>query len=539
MGKKTKFQSKETSQLAIHAESSKAKQTAISDAKNPQQLELNDDVILEKTNYTENDARLTGNLSPIDQSILLAFCLDVKNTNPNDGLTAEEMLPYVLRVLENPNNWMITTMALLLRSRLEAHKSRTVERSCLQLQTLVDQWNLKENDAPVEERLNHFFSLLIPPKWEMEKELGLRFVSIGVIRSALEIFERLRMWENVISCHQMLEQPKKADTVILELLEKFPGSPKYLCLLGDVRSETKYYEQAWEKSGNRYSRAMRSLGAHYFKTEEWQKSIECYDSALAINPMFENSWFILGCAALRIEDYPTAARAFSRVTQLEPENSEAWNNLASVYIKEKKLEEAFKCLKEAIRVNFEATNIWENYLFVAVDLKEISEAMRAIEKIFNARIEKHEWRDIALDEEILELIVTAVINDVPDSRGQACSIHANKLKKLLENICERYSSATVFRLCGEFHCAIGDWRGWIEYSTKAYRHLLNQPTILESSVVFKALVDSTLRLVEVYHKCKSLKQETRMGGQETPVCPDWIYQSKMCLKAVIGRTKVN
>lgn len=212
------------------------------------------------------------------------YSLNVKNTNPVDGLTTEEMFPYVSRVLENPNNWMITTMGLVLKSRLESSKSRTVERSCLQLQALVDQWKLQENDASVPDRMKYIHALLLPSKWEMEKELGLRFVSLGVVRSALEIFQRLDMWDNVISCYQMLEQPKKvlffaenfillsnplkAEEVILEQLVKFPDSPKLLCLLGDVRGDFTMYEKAWEISEGRFARAMRSLGAHHFEAKQ-------------------------------------------------------------------------------------------------------------------------------------------------------------------------------------------------------------------------------------------------------------------------------
>ena len=61
---------------------------------------------------------------------------------------------------------MIYTMALLLRSRLESNRSRTVERSVLQLQALVDQFPLEE--SPVSERLLYFFCIDIPAKWEME-----------------------------------------------------------------------------------------------------------------------------------------------------------------------------------------------------------------------------------------------------------------------------------------------------------------------------------------------------------------------------------
>ena len=144
-------------------------------------------------------------------------------------------------------------------------------------------------------------------------------MSLGVVRSALEIFTRLCMWENVVSCHQMLEETKKAEEVLVKLLEESPKSPKLHCLLGDVRKDYTLYHTAWDLSEGRYPRAMRSLGAHYFKEENWRKCVECYHNALAINPLFDHSWFIMGCAAVRCEDREVATRAFSRVTALDPE----------------------------------------------------------------------------------------------------------------------------------------------------------------------------------------------------------------------------
>jgi hypothetical protein len=142
MGKRTKFQSFETPQLAVTATSLHESNVAPFERKKeknavPESIKLNDDVLLESIEFSstaQQNLQLKNNLNPIDQCILLAFCLFIKNTNPNDGLTVEQMLPFVSRVLENPNNWMINTMALLLKSRLESNRSRTVERSCLQLQ---------------------------------------------------------------------------------------------------------------------------------------------------------------------------------------------------------------------------------------------------------------------------------------------------------------------------------------------------------------------------------------------------------------------
>lgn len=70
---------------------------------------------------------------------------------------------------------MVYTMALLLRSRLEGNRSRTVERSVLQLQALVDQFPLEE--ASISEKLLYFFCIDIPAKWEMEVSNFLREIA--------------------------------------------------------------------------------------------------------------------------------------------------------------------------------------------------------------------------------------------------------------------------------------------------------------------------------------------------------------------------
>jgi hypothetical protein len=58
----------------------------------------------------------------------------VKNQNERSGLTTEQMMPFVTRVLENPNNWTIQSFALLLKSRLEVEHHRKTERGTLQIQ---------------------------------------------------------------------------------------------------------------------------------------------------------------------------------------------------------------------------------------------------------------------------------------------------------------------------------------------------------------------------------------------------------------------
>jgi hypothetical protein len=74
-----------------------------------------EEILLEKVQYENDDDNSPDKLSPLDQSILLSLCLNVKNNNPLDGLTAEEMGAYLERVLVQHDDWMIFSTALLER----------------------------------------------------------------------------------------------------------------------------------------------------------------------------------------------------------------------------------------------------------------------------------------------------------------------------------------------------------------------------------------------------------------------------------------
>lgn len=390
LGKRTKFQQHDVTQLVLLAESRKREgdsphtesgndnvadthSTAITETSQaagmPETLALNDDTLLEQTEFTSSSASDSGTrlthlnpssqpaLHPLDQCILLALCLNVKNMSPSHGLTGEQMKPYVNRVISHPRNWSVHTIALLLRSRLEAHRTRTVERSTLQLQALVDQ--MPTADSTVSERLLYFHSIPLPSKWEMEKELALRYLSLGVVKSALEIFERLEMWEEVVRCWQSMERRDRGIAIVRDLLggkkaeadaviarEKVSTEgrrqtldamreAKLWCLLGDLQPENamEHYSKAWGISKESSGRAMRSLGGFYFARADYPNSIACLRKAVAINPLLGRSWFILGCSYVRIKDWEGAREAFTRCVTLDDEDGESWNNLASVYLR--------------------------------------------------------------------------------------------------------------------------------------------------------------------------------------------------------------
>jgi hypothetical protein len=132
---------------------------------------------------------------------------DIKNTNPDHGMTTEQIKPFLTRLIDGGSNPLIHTMVLLLRCRIEAEKTKTIERALMQLQNLVDQFDDASRDLAKWSRW--FWQVPVPSRWEMLKEFAERMVSIGLLKSAIQVFERLKMWEDVISLYQMMDDEVK------------------------------------------------------------------------------------------------------------------------------------------------------------------------------------------------------------------------------------------------------------------------------------------------------------------------------------------
>ncbi|CEJ90440.1 hypothetical protein VHEMI06229 [[Torrubiella] hemipterigena] len=275
LGKRTRFQEKSISQMVVLAKSNSSDDNdknndVESNTPKPQALPLNNDTLLEEVQFAaagetakeESNPELPPalaalapdnqpQLNPLDQIILLAEATLKDAFSPVDSLTAEEILPFATRVIaDKSTNWQIYTQALLVRSRIEVHRSRTMERGILQLQALADQVlsdttyasqasekkskgehadvpsievsapgqdkqtaappsNIPttflpaptaSESAPADIRLRYIHALSTPPRWHLESELAFAWASVGSLISAQEIFQRLRLWAEVALC---------------------------------------------------------------------------------------------------------------------------------------------------------------------------------------------------------------------------------------------------------------------------------------------------------------------------------------------------
>ncbi|KAF9261740.1 TPR-like protein [Marasmius fiardii PR-910] len=635
LGKRTKFQQTELSQLVLLAEShlpedkidSSDSTVSISQTEDkvvaPETLALNDDTLLEQTEFTSSspdssrpdrlkhlDLSNQPPLHPLDQCILLSLCLNLKNTSPVHGLTYEQMAPYIARVITHPRNWSIHTMALLLRSRLESTRTRTVERSTLQLQALVDQMPTTmetdgtANSAPLSERLRYFHSLPLPSRWEMERELAARYISLGVIRSALQIYEKLEMWEEVVRCHVSLERSDRGIAIIQELLEgnkveaetvlsrgkagtsdpdkhrrvlDIAREAKLWCLLGDLQPDkaVEHYNRAWEISNQTSGRAMRSLGGYYFTRNEFIEARECLRKAVKINPLLSRSWFVLGCACMRLEDWEGAKDAFTRCVSIDEDDAESWSNLASIYLRmgdEKGTREnspqstshtnkmlAFRALKQGLKHGYENWRMWSNYMIIAVDVGELAEATRALGRIVQETSNKG---TVVIDEDVLDRLVNAVTRapsdpdeavdtSTVDSRANAGEVkpvlNPNEGHGLLPRVLDLFdkfilphlSSARVFRAYARLMTWEGNWDDALKAWMDAYRES-NAGKIAKGEI---EVVDSSARdtwvegigeIEEIVDVLTNLGPRTGSGSGSGK---KWRLQARTIVKSFMNRTK--
>ncbi|KAF4533823.1 TPR domain-containing protein [Lasiodiplodia theobromae] len=667
LGKRTKYQEKDTSQLVVLArskgtetedEAGKGKGKAVAeengDAESkPKNLDLNDDTLLESISFTEKPSSSTDvqdesslppslaaldpsnqpKLDPLDSIILLSLASSITNTSPQNGLTREETVPYATRVLEGgSSNWQVYTQALLVRSRIEGYRSRTAERGLLQLQALVDQVIAdtagggstadasgdgsvstflprpqEEDSAPVSERLRYIFQLCTPARWELESELAQTWVKMGGLRTALEIYERLGMWAEAALCWAATEREDKAKRIIRRELfhatdgnddaagddEKWEGAPRdpapgdaprLYCILGDIDKDLSMYEKAWEVSGERYARAQRSLGRHYFSEKDFVKSANAYSKSLRVNQLNQQSWFALGCALLELSEFERAVQAFTRVVQLDDNDAEAWSNLAAALLHlgpktdddadaaapapklddeeeddpnhidttkrqrdpQQHRRDALKALKRAAHLQFDNFRMWDNLLTVAASLNPpaLTDIITAQRRLIDLRGATDGEK--CVDAAILDALVRDVIALDENANGYDPT-RPGPTRMLVRMVDEavvplitgsRALWATVARLAL--------WRGKpaaaLDAHEKAWRAATASRPGWETGSLPEAawneVVDATVELVAAYESLGPRERtEGLAAGSGQVVMKDWKFKARSAVKGVCSRGK--
>ncbi|XP_071962355.1 tetratricopeptide repeat protein 27-like [Antedon mediterranea] len=536
LGKRTKFQQTNCAQLILKIEKQEIAtlSTALSeDDKSlikenlPKDLHLDDDVILERVQLLEPNETKSTDLAPLQQAVVLGLFSHHKRNSAKFELLKEELNAYVDNVLGQPQCWGAQIKALMARSLLEKDKGRKIERAMMQVEVLVNE--LKQEKCPVSVRFHHFYSLNLPPKWVVESEQASLLLSLGSTSAALQVYLRLQLWEEAIFCYQKLDKLDKAERLIHDQLSA-KETPLMLCLLGDVTRNPEHYLKAWEVSNHKSARAQRSLGRLYLDDEKYEESIQCFEKSLERNSLQYNTWFLLGFAALKSEQYKVAIRAYRKCLTIEMDNFESWNNLAHCHIKLKEKGKAHKTLQEAIKCNYENEKVWENFLFVATDVGDFQSSIQACHRLLDLKGKY-------VDEEIMNILVTAVVNNITGSDGVPASKHRKKLQELFGRLTSIVTgNADVWRsyarLLGDGHSSDQiDNDKAIQCLQKSHRCRTQNSDWSKDVETCMVIMEQSIELSKAYQLVSESKTSHREAIQ-------LLSSAKLMLKTVHSNTKL-
>ena len=136
-------------------------------------------------------------------------------SSPQNPQSKEEILAYLQPLLSKPTLWSIQATVLYQRSILESNKTRTIERSMTQLETLNTLLCAKVDPTQLHYRVSLIYSLPLPPRWKVRGRLASLLQSLGCTQSASDIYRELEMWEDLVQCYR--SQGKLGQLVIYSI----------------------------------------------------------------------------------------------------------------------------------------------------------------------------------------------------------------------------------------------------------------------------------------------------------------------------------
>jgi tetratricopeptide (TPR) repeat protein len=463
-----------------------------------------DALLLEKIKFEEELDNVHYNLSILDQSILLALCLDVKNDNPMDGLTGEQMGGFLARVLNQHDDWMVYATALLERAWLECERTHGRERAILQIQALADQHSnrltltqstfksVEEDSAPAQDRLRNLHGIVYPPRWDMMRDLAERYAKLGVVTSAAEIFEELELWDEVVECYRIAGKESKAEEVVRKRLAE-NETPRMYAALGDLTKDPKCFERSLELSHGKFYDAHVALGKYYFDNGDLRAAMNHFLDALATKPLMPAVWFRVGTISMQLKEWDTALRAFTEVVQQQPDEGDAWANVAAVYMYRRNPEKAYpalqevrlcvhkkvrhlayfysklnhiRCTTQSLKQNRNNWRVWVSKLYICIDLQKYDEAIQACNELLGLKARRNESEKVPnLEEKCIRAITGGSIQKYEEARstGNEYSIDSSKrtlirLRDLLDKMQETMKSeAWVYEVSAHLNSVMG-WK---------------------------------------------------------------------------------
>ncbi len=507
-GKRTKFQI--DSKMQMIAKISRSNELKISNPCTPtlpENIQLDHDVLLDKLTLDEPIHYIE--LSPLEQCVVLSKAVLLYDMQAKDDINNEQILPLLSAVIDSPKNWGITTFALLMRSRVEMSKVKTMERALLQYEQINRE--VVSNEEDTDNRVSYLNCIGMPCHPQLQLEIADHYMRFGALKSALDIYRRFNAHEKVVGCLSAMDMLDDAEEYILLILKESKDNKRLyatlLCYLGDCRKDYTLYLEAWDSYP--LPLAQFRLGQHYYQDGLFDKAYDAYLKGLNINPLKPRYWYIAGCCALRLERFEDAVLCFRRTTALD-DNPEAWNNLATSLLSLNRDSEAQHALMQAIK-DSSSWKVWMNYLYVSMLCNELQESIRAGLKVFQLITPKWEIVKEQPDFEHFSQLITKTIDDL--KRNDNVFLE-QQLFLLIQVMIEKSAYYRVYIVASKVYIAIKDYKNAFKMIECGYRDLKDLYRLDNDVEKFNLLCHLGVEL----YRIATMAQDEVLKQRATTIC---------------------
>lgn len=390
--------------------------------------------------------------------------------------------------------------------------------------------------ASVASRLRFVHQLPLMALWSLDAKLAEKYMSLGVLKLAIAIYERLGMPVEAALCYAAVEEENVAEKILLKRVATHPEDARAFSILGDIKQDKSLWEKAWEIG--RYPKAKASLARYYYNKRKLALAIEHMHECLSVSPLSYENWFFYGCMGLETNLFELAAEAFTRCVSLDDTNSHAWSNLASALLKLDKDKQAFSALKKALQQGEGASRSWriyENYLTVAAKLGEWNDVLHAAKELISIR--KESGKETVVDLPVIETLAQILMEEpFPTSEKERITHFQKSCIDLVCNILP--SVITHSARCWRIVSKVELWRHrpWaaLECHEKAFRATSQNPELNSDEKVWTDAVEACSDLVSAY---ESLGEMPGKHGADDVVCKDWKYKARTAVRSLMSKGK--
>ena len=435
LGKRTKFQQDSKAQLVVKVNNSAAKRGDQCEFVRKREQPNTREVKMDEDTATLERVKLDEEVEEVPLTVNEVCLLLLENSAINDRYASEtkdeKRMTLLNTVLDYDLPHSMVTVAMFEKSIVEKNDAYAQQRAALQLEAIIGEFD--DANHPGAERLQNFFQLEFPPLWEVRREMGMQLLMIGSAKTAANIFIEHQMWDELAWCATV----SKDSVLAIETLSKQPETPLVLCLLGELQQDKEKLEKSWEVSKHRFSRAQRSLGRYYIHRDAWKEAINAYEQALALNSLYPDAWFSLGCSRMKLEMWNEAIAAFQQVVSQKQDDAESFSNLAICLMTIGKWQEAHKAVVQAVRFDRKNFKVWENFIVISLGAELINEVLHGVEELVRTN---PKWCNSPLLLEVFEKVdevkgdmqrfirIMAQISEQADCGWEFYSIYADVLE---------------------------------------------------------------------------------------------------------------